>query len=195
MKIIRPTSANPLPKHAKKVFEGKIFSVYQWKQKMFDGSFATFEKVKRPDTVIVFPVLGNNKILLTRQKQPNTKEAFMGAAGGRVDPGEEVVDAAQRELLEETGYKAGKYILWKSLQPVLKVEWAVYVFIAKDLKKVADLNLDAGEKIELVEVTFDQFLQIASKKDFYEQEINREAVETVLNKKKKEELKKLLFGK
>ena len=70
MKIKRPVSNQPIPKHAKRVFKGVIFDVYQWKQKMYDGSFKTFEKIKRPDTVIVFPVLDNGKILLTKQSQP-----------------------------------------------------------------------------------------------------------------------------
>ena len=53
--------------------------------------------------------------------------------------------------MEETGYEAQEYVLWKSLQPVSKIEWAVYVFVARGLKKVSDLHLDAGEKIELME--------------------------------------------
>ncbi len=108
MEIHRPQSKQPIPEHAQKVFEGIMFDVYQWEQKMFDGSAATFEKLVRPDTVVVFPVLPNGNILLTEQEQPE-KEPFIGAAGGRVDKGEDILDAARRELLEETGYTAEKF--------------------------------------------------------------------------------------
>lgn len=191
MKITRPKSKQPLPKKAKKVFSGKIFDVYQWKQKMFDGSEETFEKLKRPDTVIVFPVLDDGKILLTKQQQPG-KEPFIGAAGGRVDPGENILTAAKRELLEETGYEAKKYTLWKSVQPISKMEWAVYVFIAKDVKKAAEMNLDAGEKIKLLPVSFDKFMKVVLKSSFMEQEIYSDVLEAKYNKTKEKALRKLL---
>lgn len=194
MKIVKPKSKQPLPDSANKVFEGVIFDVYQWEQEMFDGSTETFEKLKRPDTVVVFPVTDDGKIILTKQEQPG-KEPFIGAAGGRVDKGEDILDAAKRELLEESGYEAGELVLWKSMQPISKIEWSVYVFIARKLKKVADLHLDPGEKIELMPVTFDEFLEIAMKPNFYEEEVYRDVVEVMLHPEKKPELEKLFFGK
>ncbi len=65
MHIPRPPSEQPIPEHAKKVFSGVIFDVYHWEQEMFDGSRATFEKVKRADTVGVYGVLDDGRILLT----------------------------------------------------------------------------------------------------------------------------------
>lgn len=191
MKIERPKSKQPLPENAKRVFEGVMFDVYQWEQEMFDGTKATFEKLKRQDTVVVFAVLDDGKIVLTKQEQPG-KEAFIGAAGGRVDPDEDVLDAAKRELLEETGYEADEFILWKSVQPVGKIEWAVYVFVAHKLKKVSEQSLDAGERIEIIAVDFDEFTKIALQENFYEQEIYRDVVEAMFNQEKKDELKKLL---
>lgn len=190
MKIKRPLSDQPIPKHAKKVFKGVIFDVYQWKQKMYDGTTETFEKAKRQDTVIVFPVLDSGKVLLTKQSQPGVK-SFIGGMGGRVDPGEDILEAAKRELLEESGYEAKEFVLWKSLQPQRKIEWAVYVFIAKKLKKVSDLKLDSGEKIKVISVSFDKFLEIASKSDFYEKEIIKDALRAYLDKGERRKLQRL----
>ena len=188
--IERPASRQPIPEHAKKVFSGELFDVYQWQQKMYDGSMATFEKLKRPDTVVVYAVLPDGKILLTKQEQPG-KNAFIGAAGGRVEAGEDVLAAAKRELLEETGYEAEELLLWDARQPTSKIDWAVYTFIAKGAKKVADMNLDAGEKIELMPVSFDEFLDIASDTHFIEQETMIRVLAARLDPEKLAELRML----
>lgn len=59
MNISRPQSSQLMPEHAECVFSGKIFDTYQRNQTMYDGSIATFEKVKRTDTVVVFAILDN----------------------------------------------------------------------------------------------------------------------------------------
>ena len=179
-----------MPDDAALVFKGKIFDVYQWQQQMYDGTYQTFEKLKRPDTVVVFGVLGDGSILLTKQEQPG-KALFIGAAGGRVEEGEDVEVAAARELLEETGYRAKEMKLWYSEQPVSKIDWAVYIFIAKGLEKVDDQRLDAGEKITLYPVTFEEFIVMALRDEFTEREIVKYIYKAKLDKKKLEELRDL----
>ncbi len=147
MEIIRPKSKQPIPAHARKVFSGKVFDVYQWEQKLFDGSSAVFEKLKRADTVVVFPVLPDGNVLLTEQEHPG-KEPFIGATGGGMEFGEDVLAAAKRELLEESGYTADRFMLWDAQHPMSKIDWVVYTFIAKGLKKISDPNPDPGEKIK-----------------------------------------------
>ncbi|MEK7650014.1 MAG: NUDIX hydrolase [Patescibacteria group bacterium] len=190
MEIQRPKSQQPIPDHAKQVFKGVIFDVYQWEQELFDGSKAIFEKLKRPDTVVIFPILPDGKILLTEQKQPG-KDPFIAATGGRVDEGEEVMAAAKRELLEESGYEAEEYVLWDVQHPTSKIDWVVYTFIARGLKKVSDLNLDAGEKIILKPVAFDEFLDIGTSGLFAEKEIVFKLMEAKFDVKKREELRAL----
>ncbi|MFA6106732.1 MAG: NUDIX hydrolase [Patescibacteria group bacterium] len=171
MKIKRPISKSIAPKNAKRVFKGEIFDVYQWQQKMYDGSFATFEKLKRSDTVQVIPVTEDGKIILLKQSQPGFRKPCLSVAGGRIDPGETPLRAAHRELLEETGYKAKKMELWYSVQPNAKIDYAVYGFIAKGCRKVAAQNLDAGEKIKIKIVSLQEFLRVVFEKGFYDPEI------------------------
>jgi ADP-ribose pyrophosphatase len=186
----RPESIQPIPNNAQLVFKGKVFDVYQWEQEMYDGTKQTFEKLKRPDTVVVFAVMDDGKIMLTEQEQPG-KAPFIGAAGGRMDEGEDVLTAAKRELLEETGYEASEFILWKAQHPTSKIDWVVYFFIAKGLKKVSDQNLDAGEKIKLKFVDFEELPKIVASDNFSEKEIIVDFLNAELDPSKKEELKKL----
>jgi ADP-ribose pyrophosphatase len=184
-----PESQQPIPLDADKVFSGIVFDVYQWQQKLFDGSFATFEKLKRDDTVLVIPVTTSGTIILTEQEQPG-KKPFLSFAGGRVNKGESVLNAAKRELLEETGYKAKELLLFESKQPVSKIEWAVYTFIAKGCEKVQDQKLEQGEKVVLRLIDFDEFIEIVSTEGFHEIHLALEVLRAKLDKERMEQLKR-----
>ncbi len=192
MKILRPNSRRLMPSNAKRVFKGKLFDVYQWPQKMFDGSSSTYERLKRTDTVNIVPVSKEGKIILGLQEQPGVKP-FIGGFGGRIEEGEDTLSAAKRELLEETGYKANKWELWFSSQPVSKIDWAIYTFIAKGLVRVNKPNLDAGEKILPKEVTFDEFIKLTAKENFRDWEVSLHLYRAINDNKKFWSIKRLFL--
>lgn len=193
MRITRPKSKQPIPSHAKKVFQGVIFDVYQWPQKMYDGSIKTFEKIKRDDSAIIIPITTDGKIIIANEAQPGIK-AEIGLLTGRIEKNETPLAGAKRELLEETGYTAKQWTLLESFQPVYKVDWAVYYFIAKGCQKVADQNLDIGEKIKLLYVNFDEFVKIIlQQKETTNLKVR--ILEARLDPKKMQALKKLLGAK
>ncbi len=192
MDIKRPESKQPLPKNAKLVFNGIMFDTYQWEVEGYDGKKRVFEKLKRPDTAMIIPVTDDGKIIVALQEQPH-KPPFIGTVGGRVDESENAFDAAKRELLEETGYEAKEWILFDAIQPVSKIEWAIYTFIAKGCKKVAEQNLDGAEKIELKFLNFDEFINLAVNDDKFGDEFKIKILEAKLDQKKMTDLKKALF--
>ncbi|MBU0975310.1 MAG: NUDIX hydrolase [Patescibacteria group bacterium] len=192
MNIKRPESKQPIPKNAKKVFSGILFDIYQWEQKMFDGSTATFEKAKRPaDSVNVLPITKEGKIILCKQEQPQ-EIPFISALGGRLDAGESPLDTARRELLEESGYEAKDFILLNATHPDIKVDWVCYTFIARSLKKVSSINSDSGEKISLMEVTFDEYMKIITKDNYRDSEIALFILKAKEDKAEFDRIKKLL---
>jgi ADP-ribose pyrophosphatase len=120
--------------------------------------------------VNIIPVR-DGKIILTDQNQPGM-ESFISVPGGRIDKSESALEAARRELLEETGLVSDKIKLWFSYQPLNKIDWAVYNFIAYDCRKVGEQNLDNGEKIKLMRVTFDEFAKISAQDNFRNTEVS-----------------------
>lgn len=187
MQIIRPESKQPIPAHAKRVFEGKIFDIYQWEQLLYDGSKAIFEKAKRKsDSVGVLPITETGKILLTKQEQPQEKP-FIGAIGGRMDQGETPLETAKREMLEEAGLEAENWDLFLAVQYDLKVDWVCYTFIAKGLTQ-KERALEAGEKIEIIEVSFDEYMDIILEDDYRDPEI---AFHILKAKQKPQEFEKI----
>ncbi len=183
----------PIPKSAKKVFDGIIFDVYQWRQKLYDGSFATFEKIKRLNTVEAICTVGD-KIILLENNQPG-RDSVLSLPGGRMDEeGESQEDSVKREIREETGYKAEKVRLWFKYYPVSKIDWTVYIFIANDVIKVGEQNLDAGEYIKLKLVDFEEFLMLSENPYFNDREMVEEMFMARLYPEKRRKLKKTIWG-
>ena len=193
MEIIRPKSKQPMPATAKRVFKGAIFDVYQWEQEGYDGSTHIFEKLKRPDTVVILALTPDNKIIITDQEQPG-KKPFVGLLGGRVNEGEDILAAAKREMLEESGYTSETWELLEAMQPVGKVDWAVFIFIARNSKKVQEQDLDGAEKIDLRFVDYDEFLKLVFEPDFYEGELRTMYLEAKGDSEKTEALRKRILG-
>lgn len=193
MDISPPPSRQPIPPHARRVFRGVIFDVYQWEQPAYDGTVKLFEKLKRPDTAVVIPVTAEGKIIVSRQEQPG-KIPFVGCLGGRVDAGENALEAARRELLEESGFVSDDWTLFDAVQPTSKIEWVVYTFIARNCKKIAEQALDGAEKIELSLVDFDEFTGIVTDEHFGEQEIKIRFLEARNDPEKIELLRKKILG-
>lgn len=165
MRKIVPKDAVLIPNNAQCVFKGQIFDVYQWPQKMFDGSIETFEMLKRPDTVTVIGIV-KEKILVLEESQPNSG-LRLSFPGGRVDKGEEPLQAAKREVKEETGYGFESWRLVSVWQPHTKLEWFIYFYIASNGLKIAEPKHDAGEKIEVKAENFDSVKQLSITKAGY----------------------------
>lgn len=181
------------PAVAKQVFEGIIFDVYHWPQVLYDGTTATYERLKRQDTAIIIGITPDKKILMVDEEQPliPLTQKFIA---GKKDFGESIEQAAERELLEETGYQAAKLDLWFKHQPDLSTDWTVYTYIARGITKVAEPQLEGGEKIHPKLLTFDEFIDFALSDKFHAYLIKIIVLEAKLDPEKMTDLKKLMLG-
>jgi 8-oxo-dGTP pyrophosphatase MutT (NUDIX family) len=157
-----PPKARLVPDEAEEVFAGVIYKVYQWQQQMFDDSYATFEMLKRPDTVKVLAV-HDNKLIILHQEQPSY-DPFYDIPGGRHDyENETELEAAQRETLEETGMVFKNWKLISAVQTFSNIESFLYMFIASDLRSQGAQKLDAGEKIEVIPMDFEAVKELGNR--------------------------------
>ncbi len=185
-------SREGLPPNARCVFKGVIFEVWQWEQELFDGSKTTFEKIWRYPTIEVIATV-DNKILFEEQDQPDRKNN-LNFPGGRADKSENLLEEAKRELLEETGYHSDDWTLFMKHGKDAKVIQEFFYFIARNCQKAQEPNPDAGEKIRITFITFDELITLADEPRFWvSAEFKVELLKMQLDPARKEAFRKLLF--
>lgn len=150
------------PPNAKRVFNGSIMDFWQWEQKMFDGSVSTFECVTRQDSLVVIPFLDRDTVLLTKQIQPQ-RGSFLDFPGGRVDKGETHLEAAQRELAEETGYRATHWHEWDRMEHRGWARFEQSIYLTTGAHLDSKPHLDAGENIESLPTPWSDVVELCLK--------------------------------
>jgi ADP-ribose pyrophosphatase len=148
------------PRNATRVFQGTVFSVYQWKQRMYDGRYVTYEAVWRPATVNIIATVGR-KVLMTRERQPGIPGWYLGMPGGRAMEGETPLQGAKRELLEETGCVSNDWTLLSTDRAWPVTRWMVCWYLARNCRKVAEQSTHPSEIVEVSSVDLDEFLERA----------------------------------
>jgi ADP-ribose pyrophosphatase len=88
------------------VFAGRVFSVQRDRVREPGGILAVRDIVVHPGSVVVLPLFPDGTLLLIRQYRHAVRAFLWELVAGRVDAGESPVQAAHRELAEETGYAA-----------------------------------------------------------------------------------------
>jgi ADP-ribose pyrophosphatase len=141
-----PQGAKLIPDEATLVFSGEIYDVYQWQQQLFNGEYATFEMLRRPNTASV-NAIKDGKIVVLQQLQPDWPAPRYTTPGGRCDEGEDPLAAAQREMLEETGMRFKTWKLLSVSQESEKIECFYYEYFATDFIDEQPIKEDPGERI------------------------------------------------
>src|SRR5690348_12345731 len=108
---MKKSVASPRPEGAKvlsstTVYEGSIFGIRRDEVVEPSGVRAVREVITHPGSVVVLPVLPDGRILLIEQYRHATRQNLWELVAGRMDPGETPKEAAARELIEETGFRA-----------------------------------------------------------------------------------------
>lgn len=134
---------------SRNVFDGELLHVYQDQVRMPDGKIKVREYIAHPGAVVIIPLLENNEVVLERQHRYPLHRDFYELPAGKIDPGEEPLQCAKRELLEETGFEAASWRHLTTLHPCIGYsdEKLIY-YLAKELV-FQGANPDEGEHLEL----------------------------------------------
>jgi ADP-ribose pyrophosphatase len=129
--------------------------------RMPDGQVASWDVLLGGRTVAMVAITEDGQVLLARQYRPGPGRVLLELPGGMVDDGEDVLAAASRELLEETGYSAGEMRLAGQTWLAAFAAHERYAVIATGCRLVPErertAHKDALEFIEPVLVSMDEF--------------------------------------
>ena len=121
--------------------------------------------------VLIIPILRNedgDSLLLIREYGAGTDRYELGFPKGKVEPGEEILDAANREIMEEVGYESAKLSLLKSLSLAPGyLGHITHIILAEELSEHREPG-DEPEEIEVVPWKLSEVDDLLARDDFTE---------------------------
>jgi ADP-ribose pyrophosphatase len=129
------------------LYEGAVFGVRRDEVIEPSGIRTTREVITHPGSVVVLPVLPDKRVLLIRQYRHATRQYLWELVAGRMDHGETPREAAARELIEETGYRAKRFRVFLDVFPTPGfLEERMFILLAEGLT-AGKAEPEADEKI------------------------------------------------
>ena len=140
------------------VFDGKLLHVRRDTVRLPDGKLATREYVVHGGAVLIVPVLPDGRLVVERQYRYPLDRVFVEFPAGKLDPGEDELVTAQRELREETGYEAATWTPLGTIHTLISyTNEKIDLYLAEGLSHVG-ARLDDGEFLEIVTLGVDEML-------------------------------------
>ena len=147
----KPLSESTLQEHV--VYDGDFLKVRRDLAKLPDGTTATREFVVHPGAAAMVPIGADERILVERQYRYSMGAMYVEIPAGKLDRGEKSLQTARRELLEETGYEAGRWAFLTQVHPAIGFSDEVMdLYLAKDLV-LKERAMDVDEFLEIEWVT------------------------------------------
>ena len=148
---------------SQELFKGKFLHAFRDQVELPDGQMASREYVVHPGAVMVIPMDidpdGQVRLVLERQFRYPVGQVMVEFPAGKLDAGETVLACAQRELQEETGYRASEWARAGVMHPVISYSTEfIEVWFARGLI-AGERALDAGEFLDVFSASPQELLQ------------------------------------
>ncbi len=141
-------------------YDGNFLKVHRDTVVLPDGKHTAREYIRHPGAVVIIPVLEDGSILLERQYRYPNDCVFIELPAGKIDPGEDPLACAMRELEEETGYTATDWQFVTTIHNAIAYsDEHLDIYLAQGLT-AGEAKLDDGEFIETITATVDEMLDL-----------------------------------
>jgi ADP-ribose pyrophosphatase len=145
----------------KLLYRGRKFNFEVTQLRLPNQAEGEWECVRHPGGALAVPVTPEGKLVLVRQYRFTAQGRILEFPAGTIEPGEEPIGTIQREIEEETGYRAHR---WQTLGKFFLApgysDEVIYAFLAQDLEKLeTPPSQDEDEDIETVLMTPEELEQ------------------------------------
>jgi ADP-ribose pyrophosphatase len=141
-------------------FDGGFLKVSRDRVTLPDGSVTAREYIRHPGAVVILPLFDDGRVLLERQFRYPMDRVFIEFPAGKIDPGEDHLACAQRELQEETGYTASSWHFLSTIHNAIAYsDEHLELYLARGLQ-AGEARLDAGEFLETFTATVPELLDM-----------------------------------
>lgn len=147
---------------SRQVYQGHFIDLRRDRVRLPDGREAGREYVVHPGAVMVVALLPDGKLVMERQYRYPVRLTMIEFPAGKLDAGEGGLACAQRELLEETGYRARRWAKAGIMHPVIGYATEVIEIWFADELTLGERHLDDGEFLDVFTATaeeLDQWMQ------------------------------------
>ena len=144
-------------------YDGNFLKVSRDRVKLPDGKITQREFIRHPGAVVILALFDDGRVLLERQFRYPNDQVFIEFPAGKIDPGEESLACAKRELEEETGYTATDWHYVCSIHNAIAYsDEHLDLFLARGLT-AGDAKLDDGEFLETFTATIPEMLEMVKR--------------------------------
>jgi len=147
------------------IHKGKIFSLWGGPVALDNGEVAVREYIRHAGGVGIVPVVEGHVILI-EQFRIAVERTLIELPAGRLEPNEEPMSCAARELEEEIGYRANRLIPIASyFASVGNSNERMYLFLALELEKT-ERRLEADERIQTIAMSLETVKEKLANQEF-----------------------------
>lgn len=141
------------------VFKGKLLHVRRDRVQLPNGVETGREYIVHPGAVLIVPLLEDGRLIFERQFRYPLRKAFIELPAGKIDPEEDILVTGQRELLEETGYRATDWHYLAALHPCIGYsDEIIHIFLARGLQ-AGEHARDHDESLEVFSMTLEEAMR------------------------------------
>ena len=141
---------------SEQVYQGQFLDVRRDQVRLPNGKLAHREYIVHPGAVMVVPLLDDGRVVIEYQFRHPLKRVMTEFPAGKLDPGESPLTCAQRELTEETGYRAREWARAGILHNAIAYSnEGIEVWFARGLQ-LGERRLDDGEFLDVSASTLEE---------------------------------------